>query len=70
MATITASAQIAGVFIVEPAVHGDERGLFVETYRREWIPGAREMIQSNRGDRQRADPSARAVVRDGTTSQP
>ena len=52
MATITASAQIAGVFIVEPAVHGDERGLFVETYRREWVPGAREMIQSNRGDRQ------------------
>ena len=52
MATVTASAQIAGVFVVEPAVHGDERGLFVETYRREWIPGAREMIQSNRGDRQ------------------
>jgi dTDP-4-dehydrorhamnose 3,5-epimerase len=52
MATTTASAQIAGVYIVEPAVHGDERGLFVETYRREWIPGAREMIQSNRGDRQ------------------
>jgi dTDP-4-dehydrorhamnose 3,5-epimerase len=53
MATITKSEQIAGVFIVEPAVHGDERGLFVETYRREWVPGAREMIQSNRGDRQR-----------------
>jgi dTDP-4-dehydrorhamnose 3,5-epimerase len=52
MATITASTQIAGVFIVEPAVHGDERGLFVETYRREWVPGAREMIQNNRGDRQ------------------
>ena len=53
MAKVTASAQIAGVFIVEPVVHGDERGLFVETYRRGWIPGAREMIQSNRGDRQR-----------------
>jgi dTDP-4-dehydrorhamnose 3,5-epimerase len=52
MATITASAHIAGVFVVEPVVHGDERGLFVETYRREWVPGAREMIQSNRGDRQ------------------
>ena len=52
MATITASTQIAGVFIVEPTVHGDERGLFVETYRREWVPGAREMIQNNRGDRQ------------------
>ena len=52
MATITPSAQIAGVFVVEPVVHGDERGSFVETYRREWIPGAREMLQSNRGDRQ------------------
>ena len=26
--------------------------MFVETYRREWIPGAREMIQSNRANRQ------------------
>src|SRR5204863_5869100 len=31
--------------------HGDARGAFVETYRREWISGAREMIQSNRADR-------------------
>jgi len=52
MATVTPSAQIAGVFIVEPVVHGDERGQFIETYRREWVPGAREMIQTNRGDRQ------------------
>jgi dTDP-4-dehydrorhamnose 3,5-epimerase len=50
--TITPSAVITGVVIVEPTLHGDARGLFVETYRREWIPGAREMIQSNRGDRQ------------------
>ena len=35
-----------------PTVHGDERGLFVETYRREWIPSGREMIQANRADRQ------------------
>ncbi len=42
---------IAGVFIASPAIHGDERGVFVETYRREWIPGAREMVQANRGDR-------------------
>ncbi|MDQ1478397.1 MAG: dTDP-4-dehydrorhamnose 3,5-epimerase, partial [Actinomycetota bacterium] len=27
------------------------RGLFVETYRREWIPSGREMIQANRADR-------------------
>lgn len=52
MANVTASAVIAGVYIVEPVVHGDARGFFVETYRRAWIPGAREMIQSNRGDRQ------------------
>ena len=37
--------------IVEPDVHGDERGLFVETYRREWFPSGREMIQANRADR-------------------
>ena len=42
-----------GVYVVTPEVHGDERGFFVETYRREWIPnGSREMIQANRGDRQ------------------
>ena len=32
-------------------MHGDERGLFVETYRQEWIPDAREMMQANRADR-------------------
>jgi len=42
---------ISGVFLVTPAVFGDDRGRFVETYRREWIPGAREMIQANRADR-------------------
>jgi dTDP-4-dehydrorhamnose 3,5-epimerase len=53
MAKVIPSGVIAGVYVVEPVVHGDDRGFFVETYRREWIPGAREMIQSNRGDRQR-----------------
>jgi dTDP-4-dehydrorhamnose 3,5-epimerase len=52
VATITPSSVIAGVVVVEPTLHRDDRGLFVETYRREWVPGAREMIQSNRGDRQ------------------
>ena len=51
MATVTPSDRIAGVWLVDPRVHEDERGCFVETYRREWIPGAREMIQQNRGDR-------------------
>jgi len=52
MAEVRESEVIAGVYVVEPAIHGDERGLFIETYRREWIPGAREMIQSNRANRQ------------------
>ena len=43
---------IAGVRVVQPQVHGDERGLFIETYRREWIPQAREMLQSNRSNKQ------------------
>lgn len=53
MASVTASDVIAGVYLVEPAVHGDARGVFVETYRREWIPESGEMIQANRADRQR-----------------
>jgi dTDP-4-dehydrorhamnose 3,5-epimerase len=53
MATVTESGAIAGVYIAEPSLHGDERGVFVETYRREWFPGGREMIQGNRADRQR-----------------
>ena len=53
MAEITASEKIDGVFIVEPAVHTDDRGCFVETYRRSWFPGGREMIQANRADRQK-----------------
>ena len=51
MATISPSGEIEGVFLVEPAIHGDERGIFIETYRRQWFPGGREMIQGNRGDR-------------------
>lgn len=51
MAHVDESTRIAGVFHVRPSVHRDARGLFVETYRRAWIPGAREMLQSNRADR-------------------
>jgi dTDP-4-dehydrorhamnose 3,5-epimerase len=51
MATVTESDVIDGVYLVEPSLHGDERGVFVETYRREWIPQGREMIQANRADR-------------------
>jgi dTDP-4-dehydrorhamnose 3,5-epimerase len=52
MANVTESDVIAGVYLVEPTLHGDERGVFVETYRREWFPQGREMIQGNRADRQ------------------
>jgi dTDP-4-dehydrorhamnose 3,5-epimerase len=53
---------LAGLVIIEPAVHGDERGFFIETYRREWhaqagIPEAEEFIQDNHSR------SARGVVR-------
>jgi dTDP-4-dehydrorhamnose 3,5-epimerase len=52
MAKITESSVIKGVQIVEPQMHGDSRGIFIETYRREWFPLGREMLQGNRGDRQ------------------
>ena len=52
MPIVRESGEIAGVYIVEPDVHGDDRGIFVETFRREWIPTAREMIQANRADRE------------------
>jgi dTDP-4-dehydrorhamnose 3,5-epimerase len=52
MATVTESDVIAGVYIVEPVVHRDQRGSFVETYRREWFPRGLEMVQGNRGDRE------------------
>jgi len=52
VARITESDVIAGVVVVEPQIFGDERGVFVETYRREWLPQGREMIQANRADRQ------------------
>jgi dTDP-4-dehydrorhamnose 3,5-epimerase len=52
MARVTESGRIAGVRVVEPTIHGDDRGLFVETYRREWFPDGREMVQGNRANRQ------------------
>lgn len=52
MAELIPSDDIDGVFVVNPTVHRDERGYFVETYRREWFPRGREMLQANRGNRQ------------------
>ncbi|MGZ4673515.1 MAG: dTDP-4-dehydrorhamnose 3,5-epimerase family protein [Ilumatobacteraceae bacterium] len=52
MPKLTESDKIDGVWIVEPSIHGDQRGLFIETYRREWFPNGREMVQGNRANRQ------------------
>jgi len=53
---------LAGVVIVEPAVHGDERGFFTETYRSQWraelgMPAGEEFVQDNHSR------SSRGVVR-------
>ncbi len=44
--------RIDGLLMLEPDVHGDSRGFFVETYRREWneqgaIPAGEQFIQDN-----------------------
>jgi dTDP-4-dehydrorhamnose 3,5-epimerase len=52
MPEITRSKEIAGVVVVKPDVHGDNRGRFIETFRQEWLPeGAPPMVQGNRADR-------------------
>ena len=48
MPELIPSSVIDGVVLVRPDVHGDERGRFVETYRRSWFPDRPEMIQGNR----------------------
>jgi dTDP-4-dehydrorhamnose 3,5-epimerase len=50
--TITESEIIKDVLIVTPDRHGDDRGVFIETYRRSWFPLGREMVQANRAERQ------------------
>ena len=52
MADVRHSLLIDAVVVVNPEVHADQRGIFVETWRRQWIPGGREMVQANRADRQ------------------
>jgi dTDP-4-dehydrorhamnose 3,5-epimerase len=54
--------RLPGLVAIEPAVHGDERGFFIETYRREWhepagIPAAESFVQDNHSR------SARGVLR-------
>jgi dTDP-4-dehydrorhamnose 3,5-epimerase len=50
VAHVNESKTIGGVYVVELQSHPDPRGRFVETFRRNWIPGAREMVQGNRSD--------------------
>jgi dTDP-4-dehydrorhamnose 3,5-epimerase len=54
--------RLAGVVIIEPVIHADERGFFTETYRKEWharagVPPDAEFIQDNHSR------SVRGVVR-------
>lgn len=50
---IAKDLDIDGVILTEPQKFGDARGFFIETYRRQWFPNGREMIQGNRGDRKK-----------------
>jgi len=51
MSEIIASDRIAGVKFVKLKVFGDERGRFMETFRKDWFPErAWETVQSNRSD--------------------
>jgi dTDP-4-dehydrorhamnose 3,5-epimerase len=56
------TVRLAGLVVIEPSVHGDERGFFVETYRRKWhaevgIPSQKQFVQDNHSR------STRGVVR-------
>ena len=50
MADVVESAEIPGVWLIRPEVHGDDRGRFLETYRSSWLPFAAPMVQGNRSD--------------------
>jgi dTDP-4-dehydrorhamnose 3,5-epimerase len=46
-ATVDESETIADVYLVRLRQFSDERWRFFESFRRGWIPGAREMVQGN-----------------------
>ena len=51
MTQITESDRIAGVKFAQLQVFGDERGRFMETFRKDWFPERTwELFQSNRSD--------------------
>jgi dTDP-4-dehydrorhamnose 3,5-epimerase len=56
------TVRLAGLVVIQPSVHGDERGFFCETYRHNWhaelgIPAQRQFVQDNHSR------SARGVLR-------
>jgi dTDP-4-dehydrorhamnose 3,5-epimerase len=54
----TLPTRLDGLALLEPVVHGDERGFFVETYRHEWEAVAGETFVQDNHSR-----SARGVLR-------
>lgn len=51
MPNIVESDKIDGVYVVELKAFGDERGRFLETFRKEWFPQRSwDVIQTNRSD--------------------
>jgi dTDP-4-dehydrorhamnose 3,5-epimerase len=50
---LVTSEAIWGLVVVELVPHRDDRGRFVETYRREWFEGqpTKEMVQASRSDK-------------------
>src|SRR3974390_15913 len=52
MPELLLSKVIDDVVVVRPDVHGDQRGRFVETYRRSCCRDGREMVQGNRSEKQ------------------
>lgn len=54
MTTIEQSEKISGVQIVHPKSYVDDRGRFMETFRKEWFPQRTwEIVQCNRSDSKR-----------------
>jgi dTDP-4-dehydrorhamnose 3,5-epimerase len=52
MSALITPCSIVDALLVTPTVHGDDRGLLVETFRQEWLgANAPFMVQSNRAQR-------------------
>ena len=47
MAPDAVEVGIEGALLIPLTLHPDDRGFFMETYRRSWIPGMDEMVQGN-----------------------